>query len=89
MSDGVSVEGLSDDERRTVGLLRDQLRSHERSNRKRSRFYDGRNAVRQFGDVIPRQYTRLGLALGWAAKPVDGLARRCNLDRVLWTGGGR
>jgi hypothetical protein len=28
-----------------------------------------------------------GLALGWAAKGVDGLARRCNIDRFIWPDG--
>jgi len=39
------------------------------------------------GTVIPPQYSQIGLALGWAAKGVDGLARRCNLEQMIWTEG--
>lgn len=81
------VKGLSDDEHRTVNLLAKQLKDKQRHNRKRSDLYDGKSALRQVGTIIPPQYYRLGLALGWAAKGVDGLARRCNLDEIVWAGG--
>ncbi|WP_290809207.1 phage portal protein [Herbiconiux sp.] len=83
----INVPGLSDDENRTVNLLVEQLASHERRNKLRTAYYDGRRAVRGLGSVVPPQYTKIGLALGWAAKGVDGLARRCNLDGFVWPGG--
>lgn len=81
------VPGLSDDENRTVNLLAEKLRKHQRHNQKRSDLYDGKSALRQVGTIIPPQYYNLGLALGWAAKGVDGLARRCNLDSMVWADG--
>jgi hypothetical protein len=33
------------------------------------------------------QYTYLGLVLGWSSKAVDALARRCNLDSLVWPDG--
>lgn len=81
------VGGLSDDENRTVNLLAQQLRDRSKHNQKRSDLYDGKQAIRKVGSVIPPQYYKLGLALGWAAKGVDGLARRCNLDDVVWADG--
>jgi len=81
------VPGLDDDEIRTVNLLAKQLKDKTPHNRKRSDLYDGKSALRQVGTIIPPQYYKLGLALGWAAKGVDGLARRCNLDDMVWTGG--
>lgn len=81
------VPGLSDDETVTVNFLAKQLKDRAPHNRKRTDLYDGKQAIRQVGTVIPPQYYKLGLALGWAAKGVDGLARRCNLDRMVWADG--
>lgn len=81
------VRGLDEDETVTLNLLAKQLRDKSRHNKKRSDLYDGKAALRQVGTIIPPQYHRLGLALGWTAKGVDGLARRCNLDEMVWAGG--
>lgn len=81
------VAGLSDDENVTVNRLARQLRDKQKHNQKRSDLYDGKQAIRKIGSVIPPQYYKLGLALGWAAKGVDGLARRCNLDGMVWADG--
>lgn len=81
------VRGLTDDETVTVNLLAKQLKDKAPHNEKRSNLYDGKQAIRQVGTVIPPQYYKLGLALGWAAKGVDGLARRCNLDEFVWADG--
>lgn len=87
MSESIRVPGLSDDEHVVLNVLVEQLREKSRRNLLRSSFYDGKAAVKQVGTVIPQQYMNIGLALGWAAKGVDGLARRCNIDRMVWTGG--
>lgn len=81
------VPGLSEDETVTVNFLAKQLKDKTSHNRKRSDLYDGKSALRQVGTIIPPQYHRLGLALGWTAKGVDGLARRCNLDEMVWADG--
>lgn len=81
------IPGLDDDETVTLNLLAKQLQEKQKHNRSRSDLYDGKQAIRQVGTVIPPQYYRLGLALGWAAKGVDGLARRCNLERMVWPDG--
>lgn len=87
MIDSLSVPGLSDDEMGTVNRLLVQLDERSRRNLLRSSYYDGRRAVKQVGSVIPPQYANLGLALGWAAKGVDGLGRRCNLEKMMWGDG--
>lgn len=81
------MPGFSEDDTVTVNHLAKQLRDRKKHNERRSDLYDGKQAIRQVGSVIPPQYYKLGLALGWAAKGVDGLARRCRLDRMLWAGG--
>ena len=87
MTESLTVPGLSDDENRTLNSLAAQLDAKSKRNRLRSNIYDGKRAVKQLGTVIPAQYTRLAQVLGWGAKGVDGLARRCNLDSMSWTGG--
>ena len=81
------VPGLSDDETVDLNFLAKQLKDKSPHNKKRSDLYDGKSAIRQVGTIIPPQYHRLGLALGWTAKGVDGLARRCNLDEMVWADG--
>lgn len=85
--ENLRVPGLADDELATVNLLASRLKEKSKRNQMRSDLYDGKQAIRQVGTIIPPQYYRLGLALGWAAKGVDGLARRCRLDDVIWTQG--
>lgn len=87
MDESLRVGDLSDEENRTVNRLVGQLADKRKHNKKRSDLYDGKHAIRQVGSVIPPQYYKLGLALGWAAKGVDGLARRCNLDEMVWADG--
>lgn len=82
-----NIPDLSDDENALVTGLAKQLKDRSKRNQMRSDLYDGKQAIRQVGSVIPPQYYRIGLALGWAAKGVDGLARRCNLDRFVWADG--
>lgn len=87
MAEKIIVPGMSDDEIVILNLLADQLEQKSRRNLLRSSYYDGKRAVKQIGGVIPPQYGRLALALGWTAKGVDGLARRCNIDEFVWPGG--
>lgn len=83
----LSVPGLSDDETVTLNLCAEGLADKSPRNLLRSSHYDGKRAVQQIGTVIPPQYANIGLALGWAAKGVDGLARRCNLEKMIWADG--
>lgn len=83
----LSVPGLSDDELATLNACAEELANKSRRNLLRSSYYDGKRAAQQVGSVIPPQYANIGLALGWAAKGVDGLARRCNLERMIWADG--
>lgn len=83
----LSVPGLTDDELVTLNLCAEELDKKSTRNVLRSSFYDGKRAVQQVGTVIPPQYMNIGLTLGWAAKGVDGLARRCNLEKMIWADG--
>jgi hypothetical protein len=83
----LTVPDLSDDENRTLNFLVEQLAKKSKRNGIRSVYYDSRRAVKKVSAIIPPQYANLALTLGWAAKGVDGLARRCNLEEFVWADG--
>ena len=85
--DRIVVDGLTADEQGTLDVLAGRLHDKQPRNLLRASYYDGRRAIRQVGSVIPPQYYRLALTLGWAAKAVDALSRRCNLDGLQWADG--
>ena len=85
--DRVTIPGLSDDESNILNHLLERLEDKQPRNLLRACYYDGKRAIRQVGSIIPPQYYRLALALGWSAKAVDALARRANLDGLIWADG--
>jgi hypothetical protein len=85
--ENLTVPDLDDDEQRTLNFLLEQLAAKHRRNRLRKAYYDMRVAPKLIGSVIPPQYWRAGIVLGWSGKAVDTLARRCNLDGFVWPDG--
>lgn len=84
----VRLPDLSDDENDTLKHLLKVLDNKAPFNRLVDAFYDAeKNLRRTHGGVVPEQYYRLGLVLGWSQKAVDGLGRRCNLDGLVWADG--
>lgn len=83
----ITLPGVTDDEHRTLNLLLEQLNAKARRNRLRAAYYDMRRAPSLIGSVIPPQYWRAGIVLGWSGKAVDTLARRTNLDGFVWPDG--
>lgn len=83
----ISLPDLTDDENNLLNGLLQQLADRHPNNFLRASYYDGKRAIRQVGSIIPKQYYKLGLVLGWSGKAVDVLARRCNLDGYVWPGG--
>jgi hypothetical protein len=83
----VTLPGISDDEQRLLNGLLQQLEFRQVRNQIRNAYYDGRLAINQIGTIIPPQYYKLAIVLGWSAKAVDTLADRCNLDGFAWPDG--
>lgn len=81
------LPGLSDDEQALLTKLTQRLQIKQTINQLRDAYYDGRRAINQVGSIIPPQYYKLAIVLGWAAKAVDILAHRCNLDSFVWPDG--
>ncbi len=87
MTDRISLPDVSDDDDRTLNRLLKELDDKQPRNYLRASYYDGKRAIRQVGTIVPPQYYKLGIVLGWSAKAVDILARRCNLDTFVWPDG--
>jgi hypothetical protein len=83
----ITLPDVSDDDNATLNRLLKDLDDKSEGNLLRASYYDGKRAIRQVGTIIPPQYYRLGIVLGWSAKAVDILARRCNLDSFVWPDG--
>lgn len=84
----IRLPGVDDEVNDTLKRLLPQLDRHLSTNRMLDAYYDAeRNLKRAFGGVVPEQYYRLGLVLGWSAKAVDALTRRCNLLGMAWADG--
>ena len=81
------LSGLTVDENAVLNRNLARLVDRRRGNFHRSSLYDGKNAMAGRSAVVPEQYYRLGIALGWSAKAVDGLCRRTQLERFVWAGG--
>jgi hypothetical protein len=74
------IPGLTVDEQATMGYLANQLMFKAGRNELRASYYDGRNAVRDLGISTPPNFRRIATVLGWSAKAVDILNRRCKLE---------
>jgi hypothetical protein len=78
--DRLTVPTLSESEQDELDVLYAQLREKTPRNRLRAAYYDGKNAVSDLGISTPPSMRRVAVVLGWAAKAVDILNRRCHLD---------
>jgi hypothetical protein len=83
----IHLPELSYDEDVLLNHLLKQLWDRTPRNLLRASYYEGKRAIKQVGSIIPPQYYKLGLTLGWSAKAVDALAQRTNLDRFIWPDG--
>lgn len=84
----IVLPDLSDDENDLLAHLLGVLDSKVHFNTLVDAYYDAERNVRMaYQSAMPEQYLRLGIVLGWSAKAVDALARRCNLDGMVWPDG--
>ena len=84
----LTVPGLDDDESAALNRNLERLDAHRRRNLERTALYEGKSLtdfVRS--GVVPDQYYRLGIALGWAGKAIDSLVRRCQIEALVWPDG--
>lgn len=87
MIERITLPDVDDDDNATLNRLVKQLEAKADRNLRRSAYYDMKQVAKLTGSVIPPQYFRLGIVLGWSGKAVDILNRRCNLDGFVWPDG--
>lgn len=86
IADRILITALTDDEQDTLDVLIAQLKAKTPRNLVRAAYYDGKNAIRDIGISTPPSMRRIATVLGWSAKAVDILNRRCNLDGFVIPG---
>ena len=59
-----------------IEFLRRKLSGKQSRVNMRYAYYEMKNRVRDFNITIPREWSWLGVVLGWSAKAVDSLADR-------------
>lgn len=87
MVDEIALPDVDDDTNALANHLLTQLRARQGRNLLRASYYDGKRALAEMSPVVPPAYNHMGIVLGWSAKAVDILARRCNLDAFIWPDG--
>lgn len=80
------ISGLTDDEKDVFNRLWRVWTAKLRRNMLRKQYYDQHNVLKDLGIAIPPHLTDLELVLGWPAKAVDVLARRCKIDKFVTPG---
>lgn len=84
----IRLPEVDDETNATVARLNKRLTDLAPRNTMLDAYYDAEKSMRRMhGGIVPEQYHRLGLVLGWGAKGVDALGRRCNLEGMVWADG--
>jgi hypothetical protein len=81
-----TIAGLSDEERYELNELWQCWTTKMRRNLIRKLYYDQKNCLEDLGIGIPPHMVDLNAVLGWPAKAVDTLARRCQLEQFVVPG---
>lgn len=76
----VQILALSPFEQNTLDALLLQLEQKRPRNHLRAVYYDAKNASKDLGISTPPNFQRITTVLGWPAKSVDVLNRRCKLE---------
>jgi hypothetical protein len=80
------INGLTDEEKYAFNECWKVWTQKLRRNMLRNQYYDQHNVLKDLEIAIPPHLTDLELVLGWPAKAVDTLARRCRLDGFVVPG---
>jgi hypothetical protein len=80
------VPGLSDADQATLTELMNQLDEKTPRNMVREQYYSSKYVLRDLGVSVPPKFRNFEAVLGWPAKAVDSLSRRCNLEGFVIPG---
>lgn len=76
----LEIPGLDSADQDTLDELLNQLEARMPRNKLRADYYDAKYTLRNLNISIPPRFSTFESVLGWPAKAVDSLSRRCNLD---------
>ncbi len=80
------IPQLDHQNQNTLDVLWAQWQAKLPRNLLRTVYYDAKQPLKDLGIAIPPQLTKIETALGWPAKGVNTLARRCNFDGYVIPG---
>lgn len=83
----IRLPGVDDDTNNLINGLLKRLHDATPRNEMLSAYYDMHRLVRHVSNVLPPMYRNMALTLGWTAKGVDALSRRCVLTGFSWPDG--
>ncbi|CKH13699.1 phage portal protein [Mycolicibacterium smegmatis] len=86
MTLALNIPGLSPADRDTLHQLVQQLENKRARNALRSQYYDGKALFKDLGISTPPKFRNFEAVLGWPAKAVDSLSRRCILEGFVIPG---
>lgn len=80
------IPGLSPQEQAALNEAVHVWREKAERNKLRQAYYDAKVGLKTLGIAIPPSLESIDTVLGWPAKAVDGLARRCNHEGFVIPG---
>jgi len=83
----ITLPGVDDDTNALLNGLQKKLRDSTARNEMLSAYYDMHRLTRHVSNVLPPMYRNMAMTLGWTAKGVDALSRRCVLSGFSWPDG--
>jgi hypothetical protein len=80
------VKGLTESEQTLFAELANTCAKKAARNAKRTKYYEGKNRLKDLGIAIPPQLRDVEMVVGWPAKAVDLLAERSIFDGFVFSG---
>ena len=77
-----TIAGLTNSQQATYRRLLRRLLAKRSRNRTRTRYYEGKNELKDLGYALPPIAKDIEMVVGWPAKAVEALANRVVLDGV-------
>jgi hypothetical protein len=82
----IIVPGLDEYDQYNLNQLLEQLERKARRNALRNQYYEAKYSLRDLNIAIPPKFRNFDAVLGWPAKAVDVLSKRCNIDGFVVPG---
>jgi len=88
LQETLAVPRLTLAENMVLNQLLQELRDHQATNLRRTRYFDYEQTTRHLGIAVPRHLEKVETVLGWPAKAVESLEHRINMTGLSTPAGG-